>query len=180
MTKKEIVALLEKGEKENAELWYFMGRDKDGPAWIISLPVGEWPKMYHDGGLCVFRTRPYPTEDQLRAECNIIDAQCHECGGVVALNYAEPLRSRMAARGLCFTCDFWSELIGAGRLVIDGEAYAIGDERHDGGMRGFGGCRFTIEKADGSVIVSTNLWTSGRVPAHFRDRMPDNARFVSL
>jgi hypothetical protein len=66
-----------------------------------------------------------------------------------------------------------------GGLVIGGKHYRLGSEYEgSGAFKGHGGARFVIETADGTRVVTTNLWYQGEVPEHFRDRLPDNARFV--
>ncbi|TDD36107.1 hypothetical protein E1286_38740 [Nonomuraea terrae] len=64
----------------------------------------------------------------------------------------------------------------ADRVVVDGEHYAIGGDT--GGFRGHGGRRFDIEWFDGRTATTRNLWHQGTVPAEWRHRYPDNARFV--
>lgn len=34
--------------------------------------------------------------------------------------------------------------------------------------------------ADGTEVVTNDLWAQGVIPAHFRDRLPDNAEFLPL
>lgn len=64
----------------------------------------------------------------------------------------------------------------AARVVVDGEHYTIGGDT--GAFRGFGGHRFDIEWFDGRKATTRNLWHQGTVPAEWRHRYPDNARFV--
>ncbi|WP_433235329.1 DUF6197 family protein [Streptosporangium sp. CA-135522] len=63
------------------------------------------------------------------------------------------------------------------RVVVEGEHYLIVDETCSG-FRGFGGRRFDIEFFDGRTATTWNLWHQGTIPARWRDRYPDNARFV--
>ncbi|MEV4748997.1 hypothetical protein AB0K21_21685 [Streptosporangium sp. NPDC049248] len=66
----------------------------------------------------------------------------------------------------------------AKRVVVNGEHYLIcGDET--GGFRGYGGRRFDIEFFDGRTATTRNLWCQGTIPPRWRDRYPDNARFVT-
>jgi len=64
----------------------------------------------------------------------------------------------------------------ANRVVIDGEHYMLGD--NTAGMKGFGGRRFDIEFFDGRRVTTTDLWFQGVIPPKWRERFPDNARFV--
>ena len=64
---------------------------------------------------------------------------------------------------------------------VDGRLYYIEDEICEGlhkVFRGFDGKQFEVE-FDGEVIIeTTNLWYEGKIPEHFKDRLPDNAEFV--
>lgn len=70
-------------------------------------------------------------------------------------------------------------------VVIDNEHYMIGPETEDPKeFRGFGGREFVIEllTLDGQVLQTvhtTNLWAQGTIPPAWRDRFPNNARFVT-
>ena len=85
---------------------------------------------------------------------------------------------------MCFSCDFWRERYeydqshpGEG-LVIDGTHYYIEDENSNSAFRGFGGAKFIIQYNDGRVVKTTNLWCQGEVPPEWRDKFPDNAKFL--
>lgn len=86
-------------------------------------------------------------------------------------------------RQRCHRCHFWErEIARGGAVIIDGRQYRMGHEpgqREDRQGLGFGGDRFQIEFFDGRREVSHNLWHQGEVPAHFREQLPDNARFVN-
>lgn len=70
------------------------------------------------------------------------------------------------------------ELIGSGaRVVVDANLYTIGSAKA-GGFRGFSGRRFDIEFFDGRTVTTRNLWDHGVIPPKWRERYPDNARFV--
>jgi len=93
-----------------------------------------------------------------------------------------------APQGLCFGCGFWHEKIELARTAADrvvrvnGRHFMIGDEPQPGAYRnglGHGGFRFVIRFTDGREVTSHNLWGQGEIPERFRDRLPDNARFVN-
>ncbi|MEV0994602.1 hypothetical protein [Nonomuraea sp. NPDC050202] len=65
------------------------------------------------------------------------------------------------------------------RVVVDGEHYYLCEETGSLRFRGFGGHRFHIEFFDGRRATTTNLMHQGRIPAKYRERFPDNARFVT-
>jgi len=87
-------------------------------------------------------------------------------------------------RGLCFNCSFWTgikeEYDKGHKLVIDGNAYQVGEELpdHSPAFRGFAGRRFTIRQNGGKIIKTSNLWHNGKIPDRFREQMPDNAKFI--
>jgi hypothetical protein len=65
------------------------------------------------------------------------------------------------------------------RVVVDGVHYYLGEDRKESGtFKGFAGRRFEIEFFDGRRVVTNDLWYQGRIPPKWRERFPDNARFV--
>lgn len=65
------------------------------------------------------------------------------------------------------------------RVVVEVEHYLICEEKGPDRFRGFGGRLFTIEFFDGRRVSTTNLMHQGTVPARWRERFPDNARFLT-
>ena len=107
---------------------------------------------------------------------------CIECGRAEHGEWAN--KADIEARQLCFNCLFWHEKIGIAdepRIVrINGNHYAIGDERKGGGkFSGFGGLEFSIRFNDGREITTHNLWGQGSIPRRFRERLPDNATWIT-
>lgn len=112
--------------------------------------------------------------------------KCKECGKNEAAKYMEPTRSEMVKRSLCFKCNFWYEKtwIKDEPYVarIDGKHYQIGDPLPPGTPKhcaGFGGSEFKIKFHDGRVVITSNLWHQGDIPDHFKERLPNNAEFVT-
>lgn len=79
---------------------------------------------------------------------------------------------------------YWQKLIDSranpNHIVVNGSHYTFSPEkpatpRH---WRGTNGDRYHIKFKDGRVVISTNVWHQGPVPAHLRDQLPDNAEFV--
>lgn len=64
------------------------------------------------------------------------------------------------------------------RVVVNGEHYYLGDDKPGYGFKGFGGHRWEIEFFDGRKVITHDLWHQGTVPPKWRERYPDNARFV--
>lgn len=107
---------------------------------------------------------------------------CKECGKVPAPEkYYRDMADAMRVRQLCFHCLFWTKhLERSPSVIINGEHYIIGDEKPDtrAYFRGFSGRKFVIMFNNGEKVTTTNLWYQGKIPEHFRDRMPDNASMV--
>ena len=108
---------------------------------------------------------------------------CCECGSQEELTWDQDLNARFLKLKLCFTCNHWQDRIthyGPASVIIDGEHYMIGSEDDDYPSRGHGGQRFRIKFNDGREVVTTNLWHQGKIPEHYRDRLPDNAVWVPV
>ena len=114
--------------------------------------------------------------------------RCHECDQDDEACYMEPTASRMIKMHLCFKCLFWVEKLEidkgphANRVArVAGTQYWIGDDPKRGDYAsglGYGGQRFHIRWHDGREKVTTNLWCNGKIPEHFKERLPDNAIFI--
>jgi hypothetical protein len=102
--------------------------------------------------------------------------ECHQRRHV----YDEPeVQERLVRESCCHACDFWRQYEAMKHdpkvVRVDGQHYYIGKPFW---FKAFGGRRFVIEFFDGRRAVSDCLWTQGIIPPHFRERMPDNARFL--
>jgi hypothetical protein len=111
--------------------------------------------------------------------------KCTSCGATYDPTHTNPDSTHgrfMGAKKVCFGCAFWSDKLNIAdhsRVArIDGTHYFYEDDK-DGGFKGFGGRKFEIKFHDGRTVVTRNLWCQGNIPAHFRDRLPDNAEFLS-
>jgi len=113
---------------------------------------------------------------------------CLWCGeSVQSTSYSAPYGPRMEAEKLCFGCVHWdieSSWTDFRRIIIDGYCYGVGDKEPSGGriqgeMWGFGGRRFDIELFTGQRFTTHNLWGGGQIPERFREKLPDNARFLN-
>lgn len=63
-------------------------------------------------------------------------------------------------------------------VIVDGHHYLIGDEDSTSQFRGFAGAKFCILFNDGFYTESTNLWHQGEIDPEWRDKFPDNAKFI--
>jgi len=118
------------------------------------------------------------TEAELRESQKIHTEPCVECGQMFDANYNRELSKRLHESSTCFYCDFWLKLIGRKHAVrINGTHYmGRAGERGDG----HGGRTFRIRMlGTGEEFETSNLWCQGNIPPHFRERLPDNAEFVT-
>lgn len=125
-------------------------------------------------------SREYESEAALRIGEGLQDG-CSRCGQMYETTYSADVKRVMLEKNLCFDCWFWAEHIKPGGIVIAGHHYELGPEQPKQlpRMRGMGGRLFRIRMlADGRIVETTNLWSQGEVPAHFRQRYPDNAEFL--
>lgn len=127
---------------------------------------------------------------------------CTECRQPGDANEYSGLKDRLHQAKLCFLCSFWLEKWhwaqagdvfpdlstsrwsedGRNRICdtmpvvrIGGEHFTFGPDAAPGEFRGHGGRQMTAIMHDGRVITSRNAWHQGTIPAHWRDRLPDNA-----
>lgn len=92
--------------------------------------------------------------------------RCVHCGYVEA--------GDGAAIHVCFTCGFWLNQV----LNDRDRAFVISGIHYRAGKGGFGGHVFTVRRHTGETYTG-ELWSQGIIPEHMRDRLPDNAEFVS-
>ncbi|MCH7826433.1 MAG: hypothetical protein IIC75_00430 [Bacteroidetes bacterium] len=159
-------------------------KSQDQVQYFISRRVKNTSK-----GIYSFELGQVPTDKEVTAAIKQFEADnppyvesCRECGGVEFDNYAA-FRSAPHDNGLCFDCDFWTNYVNrkdeSHNVRINGDHYRIGSEDvSPNECKGFSGQKFIIHFFDGRKEVTTNLWEQGTIPERFRDRLPDNARFI--
>lgn len=119
----------------------------------------------------------YETEEECRKGEGIPDEPCVECGSLFSTRYIEEVKQKLLKANMCHHCDHFLGLIGRKHgLRIGGQHYmGRAGEKGDG----CGGRTFRIRMLEtGEEFETSNLWHQGRIPTHFRDRLPDNAVFV--
>jgi len=115
-----------------------------------------------------------------------VDLVCKECGKHETGNWCDACAQSLIDNKLCFNCNFWMEKVHKKNDLqiarIQGTHYFIEPDIPKGsaGFRGFDGQEFVIQFDDGKRIVTHNLWCQGEIPAHFRTRLRDNAKFESV
>lgn len=118
-----------------------------------------------------------------------VGVKCRECGKDDEAYLLEEVREEMLRLRLCHYCLIWYERLEKQLqnpdkyIIVKGTAYAICEEppiKERGWGCGFGGREFRIRFPDGRLVISHNVWCGGDVPAHFRERLPDTAKFEPL
>jgi len=109
---------------------------------------------------------------------------CKECNKPISLSFDEETKAELTKYNICFSCNFWREKAELkDRCVIDGVMYwadpKITEKPTDSRFYGMGGRRFDIEWFDGRKQTTYSLWCNGQIPSHYRERIPDNARFLN-
>jgi hypothetical protein len=118
----------------------------------------------------------------------IHDKPCQYCGEEIELCWGKERNLQLQEQVRCFNCDFWiRRLEGIEKdpenfFTIDGNVYWNGGHgKTDAlGYKGFGGNCFHIERFDGSQVTTDNLWHNGKVPELWRNKFPDNAKFIQI
>lgn len=112
--------------------------------------------------------------------------RCNDCGKLSPdhTNYIQDrITEIMKEKQVCFRCATWLwhlELNAAGRnfAVIEGHHFVLDKHTDVAILQGSGGSLFKIRFNDGREVLCDNLWHQGEIPENFRDRFPDNAKFV--
>jgi hypothetical protein len=114
----------------------------------------------------------------------LLGPRCVECKDPIKFGEWMPsVQAEVDTKQVCHTCLFWRKRLaehGPHVAIVNGERFSISPDKPRGyqGFIGHGGAEFRIRFHDGREVVTRNLWAQGRVPDHFRDRLPDNATFV--
>ena len=130
------------------------------------------------------RSRGYESEEELKIGEGILEKVCTICGSMINTSYIEPVKSELISKNVCFNCNYWlgieKDLTNPNRFIVNGEAYFMTPDAVPGtSFVGFGGSKFNIQRLDSEeIIVSHNLWCNGTVPDHFKERIPNNAKFL--
>ena len=111
---------------------------------------------------------------------------CVECKQEPVVREGQYISWReMRLQKVCFTCWFWREKLQYADIPnsvrVDNVHYYLYPDIPKGEdlwFAGHGGRRFKIKFHDGREVTTHNLWCQGGIPAHFRDRLPNNAEFV--
>lgn len=158
--------------------------EKDG---IWRVGTSDWGspalvKRTHGGTVTV----PFKTTEAAQAEYDRWreNGSCGECGNPLKDTWVEPVKTRILEEQVCHGCLHWLDLVRSkdepNHFVVDGWHYTYEPDDPPGKRRfsGFGGRRHNIRFPDGRVVVSHNVWTQGKIPDRFRDRLPDSATFL--
>lgn len=158
---------------QNAELWH----------------VRKHPRY---GNWCVYQQNSsgdhsinFKTEAEAQAKLDEWRAVgiCGECGDVLNDGYMEPSKTEIRTKQRCLGCLFWLRYVATRddktHAIVNGQHYVITPDAPRAAFQGHGGARFDIRFKDGREVTTCNLWAQGRIPERFRERLPDNAEFVT-
>ena len=143
------------------------------------------PLMVSYGGKWSSLSHGYDNEAQLRKEQCVLDKPCTICGQMVAAHYVEEVKKEIIEKNICFSCNIWTATIRAhnnksyheSSPIVNGTHYHISPDVTGAGFKGFGGSEFDVRFFDGRRTITHNMWCQGDVPKHFKDQLPDNAKF---
>ena len=77
--------------------------------------------------------------------------------------------------------DFWESKLewkGDKYARINNNHYIIGDRTERSNQNGMSGAWNTIQFDDGRIVKTCDLWHQGEIPECYRDRLPNNAKFL--
>lgn len=112
--------------------------------------------------------------------------KCEICGKEYnEKDYIEgSIRSIMEEKHYCFNCAFWEEKV----READEDTFVVNNTRYHGslvdknkvkGFLGFGGADFYVKFNDGRIRHYNNVWCQGDVPEIWREKIPNNATFLT-
>lgn len=111
---------------------------------------------------------------------------CVQCKKVEELRWMASINKELFENKWCFDCHFWEEKVRWAAtseklcLRIDGHHYVANGIVPRGFGMGFGGRLFKYKiLATGEVGETNNLWHQGTIPDNFKERLPDNAVFIT-
>lgn len=161
------------------ERWFF-GQHPQYKHWCVM-------RIDRDGGTHSLGLGKGATEADAIAKLAEIEANgfCVECSDALYDSYEPKIKSRIHSERKCFECLFWLDYVATQNdqthVIVKGFHYVIAPDKPKGyqGFLGHGGAEFVIRFKDGREVISHNLWAQGSVPRRFRDRLPNNAEFVT-
>jgi len=119
---------------------------------------------------------------------------CIKCGAEEKCFYNEATVTALAARQLCFSCDFYWRFLNdpaptpdrhhhSTAVVANGHIYTDGgnveNPGYDTRALGFGGHKWHFRMLDDSrEWMSNNVWHGGEIPEIWRKEIPDNAEII--
>lgn len=112
---------------------------------------------------------------------------CSFCGRTVTINRyvsTSALNKRMRIENLCYDCAFWKDYLEhprPGSVILSGKLYALSPITRylNGTSRRRNGIQFARNMQTGKAIAFTSYHCLATVPRQFRERIPDQYRFIS-
>jgi hypothetical protein len=163
-SKAEVVFWLNPSDQENNNYGYFSVADLE--AWM----AGAGPIPKGSGLTCVECHQPIDHKLN-RSKADFALGTCVECGIWRRLVTIRRENRSVRVEGVHYTLDFPKDVYTVPMLP---RGHGAVDDK-----------RFTIRFTDRArrtrteqTVVTSQLYTQGPIPAHFRDRLPDNADFL--
>lgn len=109
---------------------------------------------------------------------------CRICQQSVDPCYDSHTNESMVNNQLCFSCNFWYELVkirdGLRVLRTSGWHYFLGDDdpRTPIKEKGYAGEAHYIRFNDGRLVRTTDLRSNGQIPAEWSIHLPANGAFI--
>ena len=112
-----------------------------------------------------------------------MEIKCKICGKIEESDkWIRSTKEELESNHICFDCNHWRNLYEHDKtnihFIVNGTHYIPDDEDSKSHFRGFGGALFVIQSFKGTITKSTNLWCQGDISPEWREKMPDNARFL--
>lgn len=122
------------------------------------------------------------TVEELRKKVPLADEPCSVCGSPYSLSYCN--KADLIKHEMCSLCNFWREKVETrtkDHVCVEGHFYRLGNANPaDSRMLGHGGRKFYVRRhGEKEIKVFNDVWHAGEIPPAFRDRLKDDAEFLS-
>ena len=113
--------------------------------------------------------------------------RCSVCEKTEESIWNEETNEELATHNMCFNCNFWREKVSwltnpdylNRQTIVNGCHFMVNESVLNGFMQGSGGTPYYIHYNDGRKVVSRNVWQQGDIPKLWKDKLKDNAVFVT-
>lgn len=124
----------------------------------------------------------HPTIAELYEKEPLAPEPCSVCGSPYSLAYSNKVS--LIKHKMCFSCDFWRGKIEQrtpDHVCVAGHFYRLATgSPSENRVLGHGGREFFVRRhGEAEIKVFNNVWHAGEIPPAFRDRLKDDADFLS-